>query len=117
MGEIIETYRLENGLILLIFDHSRRMVGDRWLVSLEARIDIDVEDEVKREILGEKISFSYKKERNFIDKREKDKVFSELKRNFLNSTWPYISKKDFAKRFIESKIREKEGGIMAWKRF
>ncbi|MEE8315822.1 MAG: hypothetical protein V3R70_04660, partial [Syntrophobacteria bacterium] len=39
---LIEKITLPNGLILEIWDKSRLMAGDRWLVSLLAKVEVTV---------------------------------------------------------------------------
>ena len=40
--KLIKTLDLENGLQLNVYDASRELVGDRWLVSLIVRMDVPV---------------------------------------------------------------------------
>ena len=120
MGEkLVETITLDNGIKVEIWDLSRVLAGDRWLVSLEARVDIPLVPEilpsspekdkffqVLQRVFGDKIPYRYKQERHFVDQKEKDGLFQEfidlLRRNVI----PYLSHKDFAKRLALSKIRE-----------
>lgn len=123
MSKPIEIIILKNGLKLEIYNHSRKVAGDRWLVFFEARIDVDVKkdyfsnnnpgipyEEVIKD-LGEKVTFRYEKQRNFIDVREKDRIFEELKGQFLKTVVNYISGHDFPKRFILNRYCQKKGKI------
>ena len=38
-----KTVKLDNGLILNLFDASRKIAGDRWFVSIVAQIEICVD--------------------------------------------------------------------------
>jgi hypothetical protein len=40
---LIKTIVLGNGLILEIYDHSRKVAGDRWLVKMVAKVDIPLD--------------------------------------------------------------------------
>ncbi|MBW2027418.1 MAG: hypothetical protein JRI90_19205 [Deltaproteobacteria bacterium] len=42
-GKPVETIKLNNGIVVEVWDHSRVLAGDRWLVSLEARADIPLD--------------------------------------------------------------------------
>ncbi|HDM09653.1 MAG TPA: hypothetical protein ENF92_03950 [Desulfobacteraceae bacterium] len=118
-GRLVEIIELDNDLKVEIWDLSRVLAGDRWLVSLEARADVPLAPEVLsstdekekllevlRRVYGDKVSYRYKQERHFVDKREKEALFQEflgiLKRNVV----PYLSHRDFARRLVASKIRE-----------
>ena len=41
--KLIETIALKNGLALEIYDQSRKIAGDRWLVKIAAKIDIPID--------------------------------------------------------------------------
>jgi len=118
-GKLIENIRLENGLILEIFDHSRHVAGDRWLVSLEARIEVEVKPdyftdhytlnmsfENIRAVVGEKTTYSYKKERHFIGEKEKDELLNGLKVRFLETNLGYLSSPEFPLKLILRRYHE-----------
>ena len=117
---LIKTIDLENGLKLKLFDVSRKLIGDRWLVSLIARIEMPINelllkndgfpllnvDEV-RKALGEKLLFEQKREKNFIDDKEKDEVMKRMQDLFLSSSLSYFSHSDFPQKYILKKFNEK----------
>ena len=41
--KLIKTIVLGNGLILEIYDHSRKIAGDRWLVKMVFKVDITID--------------------------------------------------------------------------
>jgi hypothetical protein len=119
----IEEIDLENGLILQLFDTSRLLAGDRWLVSFLAMIDVDVraamgtkDDDGDRaplvplsellSVLGEKIQFRYEKKSYFVDIKQKDVVFHGLKKVFLATSLGYLNRPGFAKKFVMRKYDE-----------
>ena len=76
---LIKTIELKNVQTLELYDASRRVANDRWLVSLVARIAIPTDSslfdesdssvnnmEEIRNAIGEKIVFERRRERNFI---------------------------------------------------
>jgi hypothetical protein len=117
--KLIKTLDLENGLQLNVYDASRKLVGDRWLVSLIIRMDVPVAgalkknnresmeniDEIK-DILGNSVLFEKKREKIFVDTDKKEIVFKELYDTFLNSSLNYLSKEIFPKQYILKMYKE-----------
>jgi hypothetical protein len=123
---LIQKLPLANGLTVGLFDASRKIAGDRWQVTLLARMEIPVDAvylnapdlpnalEIKQ-VLGENVIFEVKKQRNFIGEPEKQQVFDNMKDTFINISLPYLSHPEFPKRhiarqFAEFKKRRSWGG-------
>lgn len=117
--KLIKTIDLENGLQLNLYDGSRKLVGDRWLVSLIVRMDIPVTEALKKDsrqltesigeitdVLGDSVLFEMKREKIFIDKTKKETAFKELCDMFLNSSLNYLSIKIFPKQYILKTYKE-----------
>lgn len=118
--KLIKTMDLTNGMQLNFYDASRRLAGDRWLISLIIRMEIPVTevsinhgeksmesvDEIKK-VLGEKVLFELKRERIFVADSEKQTVFEEVYDFFIDSVLGYLSNKAFPKRYVLKKYREK----------
>jgi hypothetical protein len=116
----IKTMDLKNGMQLQFYDNSKKLAGDRWLISLIVRMEIPVAevsindegksmervDEIKK-VLGEKVLFEQKRERIFVGESEKQAVFEELYNFFIDSVLGYLSNKAFPKRYVLKKYREK----------
>jgi len=111
--KLIKTLDLENGLQLNVYDASKKLVGDRWLVSLIVRMDVPVTEALKKnsrqltesideikDVLGDSVLFEKKREKIFVDTGTKEKVFKELCDMFLNSSLDYLSKEIFPKQYI-----------------
>ena len=117
--KLIKTIELENKLTLNLYDESVRMIGDRWIVTLVARIKVAVDkaltpenrsslpskDEIAK-MLGKEVVFEQKRNRIFVDKLDKTNVLQELSDTFLENTLPYLSHADFPQRFLAKKIKE-----------
>jgi len=117
--KLIKSIELENKLTLNLYDESAKMVGDRWLVTLVARIKISVddvlirdnrfslpsEDDIKK-LLGESVVFEQKHNRIFIDELDKENVLQEMSASFIENTLPYLSHNDFPVRFLAKRIRQ-----------
>jgi hypothetical protein len=118
--KLIETIKLKNRMQLDIFDCSRKLAGDRWLIKLVARMKIPISEvlfqgishsgETVNEIknaLGEKVFFEQKRERIFIDETEKETIFKEVYDSFMTSTLDYLSNNAFPGKYVLKKFREK----------
>ena len=117
---LINTIDLENGLKLKLFDRSRKLAGDRWLVSFIARIEILIKDSLLKgdgssllnfdeavKALGEKLLFEQKRERVYIDEKEKDEVMKKIQDSFLSASISYLSRSDFPEKYILKKFNDK----------
>jgi hypothetical protein len=109
----IKSIELSNGLKLDFYDISRKLAGDRWYVGLIARIDIPLIDslltnqhlshysiEEIRNMLGKSVRFQQKRERHYIDEREKDDLLNDLMDSFIKRTLNYLSLPDFPGKYI-----------------
>jgi len=114
--KIVEKIDLPNNLVLEFHDYSRHVAGDRWLVGLLVRIPIEISEEdfadrpreLYKDFLKEQgpvINFELKKERNFIDEKEKDQVFSQMLNELKEYALSYMGHKSFAKGFIRRQIQ------------
>ena len=109
--KLIRTFSLENELLISFYDESKKIAGDRWQVTVTARIQI-VTDQVqftrmdpeKRtgiiQVVGEQINYEKKLIRNFIGEKQKEEVVTALYKSFLQITRPYFSHRQFAERFV-----------------
>ena len=109
----IEQMRLDNGLVLGIYDRSRPVAGDRWMVGFAAQIEVAVTpehfpdntssdpsfDDLRR-VVGERAVYRHEKVRNFIDAKQKDDVFGALKEHFLKTNLGYLSSAQFPRRLL-----------------
>ena len=113
---LVEKIDLPNNLVLEFYDYSRIVAGDRWLVGLLARIPIEISEEdfanrpkeLYKDFLKEQgtvIYFDLKKERNFIDEKEKDQVFNQMLNELKEYALSYMGHKSFAKGFIKRQIQ------------
>ena len=124
----LESYDLPNGLSVDVYDYSRKVAGDRWLVGLTIRIDIQVSeadfDEFEdgkelykkfREEHGDHVTFEIKKEHNFIDQREKDEIFAQLLNSIKENALKYMGHEKLAAGFRRKKLAEFKERQSWWK--
>ena len=123
---LLARHPLDNLLTLEFWDHSRPVAGDRWFVSLSARIAIPVRaerlpPELKAhaaqvvEALGEEIIFSHTEERNFIAASEAPGLLKDMQERILALAPGYFGHADFAARFIRKKFAELQE-LRQWQR-
>ncbi|SLM29530.1 conserved hypothetical protein [Desulfamplus magnetovallimortis] len=117
--KFIKEMELDNRQSVKIFDISRKISVDAYLVAMVARINIAIDNELFTEEqlqnisfddiinkLGSHVQFEYKKERNFIMAKDKDAVFQDLVDTFTDNMIEYLSKDSFPVKFILKKYAE-----------
>lgn len=117
MEEIIKNLSLSNGLTLNIYNESRKVAGDRWLVKCTAAIEVpvnrlkankmNIDAEQAAAVLGETVLFKQKQERNFVDDNEYGPLLAEMVTSFTDSLKSYFEHPEFAQRFILKSYHEK----------
>ena len=121
--KLIKTIVLGNGLILEIYDHSRKVAGDRWLVKMVSKVDIPIDDLIGnthgssqlnldidelRKFFNTCIRYEQARERNFIHEKEKDTVFNDILTSFLKGSQAYLSHPDFPIRYAARECLKKK---------
>jgi hypothetical protein len=118
--KIIERRKLENGMELILSDRSRMITGDCWLVDLECVMKIPIpesywtslaEEEPQllaevRSILGDWLSFTINKKRNFVETDEREGQLQEMAQQVLNSMLEYLSRPNFPIRLFKKQYTE-----------
>ncbi len=125
---LMERKKLDNGLTLELFDLSRRVAGDRWLVGILARIPLEITmDDFSHapdgqslferfvESEGRTIYFEIKKERNFIDENERKGVLNDLLQDFRLNTLPYLGHESLASGIKKKRIAQFQERQRWWK--
>lgn len=124
---LVESIGLSNGLEVEIYDYSRKVAGDRWFVGFMAKVPVKVKEEhfltalknneqyssqaLKlfeefKEKHGYVVYFEIKKERNFIDQQERDRLWEEIFNNFKTHMLNYMHHNAFEQRFMNRRIQE-----------
>jgi hypothetical protein len=113
--ELYERTILENGLVLEIWDESKKIAEDTFRVTLAARVKVAVKKEYLPDIehyravvraFGHEILFEQLKEKSFVKADEKEELFTQLLGEFRDTTLKYISRPNFPAGFVMSKFME-----------
>lgn len=112
---LVEEITLPNKLVVEIWDNSRPISDDTIQVRLVIKIKVDMKEEYFSEpvhseqvkkVFGPEIYYEYQKDRTFVNKSEKDTVFSEFLNDFKRDMLPYLERPQFPSRFAVSKYKE-----------
>lgn len=116
----LATETLENQLTLNLFDASRKMAADRWLVEVVLQIEVPVrakwfDDKLTppapladmTAVLGECFNFEYRDRRTFVDAGEKDALVDKMRADLIAMAPRYYGHPAFAARLISKRYREK----------
>ena len=122
--KLIEKITLPNGLLLEIWDKSRLMAGDRWLVSLLAKVEVTVLPEYfstlddgelayqrRVAVHGNSLGFTQEKVKLFVDERESKDVLTRLCQRIKDNLVAYLGNPKFASLYILKKygdLRDRE---------
>ena len=111
---------LDNGHCLEIFDDSRKIGADAWVVIMTAKMEIPVVKELftteavsgklfadMLETLGSPLVYQYRIERNMIMANDKDEVLESLVSTFLTNTGQYVAKPQFPEKLVLKEYRER----------
>ena len=108
-NQLIRSTPLENGLTLNLYDSSKVAAGDRCYVALTAVIEIPVADidpaprisaADLRQAVGDVVRYEQKRERHFIDVREKDALLESMAEQLLAASVGYLSHPDFPRKAV-----------------
>jgi len=116
---LIKKVSLNNGLKLELYDASKKVAGDRWLVKLAAKIEIPVTNYLQglgqgmdandiQKTLGRTVIYEKNIERNFIDKNERKSVLNGFCDSITETALAYLSTSNFPKQFIAKKYKEEK---------
>ena len=111
--KLINVYKLDNNQDLEIYDLSRKISDDGWVVILLIRITIEITDALFKDgapkavsidelqrVVGDRATFEVRMERNFIQDKNKDKEFNDLLNSFLKTSRAYLSRQSFPAKFV-----------------
>lgn len=107
--------QLANGLTLFFEDRSRTTVTGRLQVILSVSIPLDVRSVFNVDmpvpleeivaLLGIGVDYRFEKVRNFIAEEDVQRTLDQMKQEFLDTHLAYISRQEFASRFLLREYR------------
>jgi hypothetical protein len=109
-----------NRMVLGLYDHSRRIAGDRWVIRLHGEARISVNPEFFRQIreedhellrmvrgrLGSELIFTLGSERNFVSQEEKEVVMAEMLARIQKNMMAYLRHPSFPERLFRKQYEE-----------
>lgn len=114
--KLLEKITLPNGLILEIWDTSRLMAGDRWLVSLLAKVEVTVlpeyfsplddGEQAYQDLVaahGNSLVFTQEKVRPFVDEKETKDMLTRLCQRIKDNLVAYLGNPKFASLYVLKK--------------
>ncbi|OGQ87798.1 MAG: hypothetical protein A2512_09105 [Deltaproteobacteria bacterium RIFOXYD12_FULL_56_24] len=118
--KIIEQRNLENNMTLTVYDQSKKMVGDRWLIKIICEADLPVADEFfsrlpeadlalqeeVREKMAGSVKFSATKERTFVAENERAALVEGMVADILTNMVTYLNKPGFPEKLFARKYEE-----------
>lgn len=126
MATLIEEIPLPNGLNVEVWDLSIPIAANTTKVELLIRIRVELQPsyfikpehfEIVRKIMGPEIFYEYKKQRPFVNTKEKDAIFRELVDIFKQDSVPYLARPNFPHKFALSKYWDIEKNRYKYNRF
>ena len=103
--DVLYSELCENGITITVFDRSRKIAADRWLVKVKCMVESGVvvkscqagasgpefvgEESSKTEI-PKTFSKVFWRERNFIDDKEREHVLADLVQQMKETVFPYL---------------------------
>ena len=119
-GTIVKEMALENNQTLVIHDCSRKIGADAYVVIMKANMEISVSPELFADqpeleykfedildVLGDRVIYEYRLERNFIMDHEKDEVFDALVKTFWDNMGQYVSKVSFPPKLVLKEYKDR----------
>lgn len=118
--DIIEQRSLENNMRLTVYDQSKKMAGDRWLIKIICEAELPVDDgffsrvveadlalqaEIREKMAGS-VKFSAVKERTFIAETERAALVELMVADILTNMVTYLNKPGFPEKLFARKYEE-----------
>lgn len=113
MPPLIREIRLENGLTIHIYDHTRHYFGDFYLVKLEIACEVplgaalfadEAELEDARRLLGDPAVYRRTVEQMGVPSTAIETVTERLIGTFTDHSLPYFSSPVFSARFVKAEL-------------
>ena len=118
--EVIAQRGLENNMTLTVYDQSKRMAGDRWLVKIVCEVELPVTEtffscltevdfalqEEVRKVMAGSVKFSVVKEKTFIAETERVALVELMVTQILTNMVTYLNRPEFPERLFARRYEE-----------
>lgn len=118
--EVIAQRSLENNMTLTVYNQSRKMAGDRWLVKIVGEAELPVTEaffsrltevdfvlqEEVRKVMAGSVKFSVIKEKTFIAETERIALVDLMVTQILTNMVTYLNRPEFPERLFARKYEE-----------
>jgi hypothetical protein len=114
--KLLEKIILPNGLLLELWNNSRLLAGDRWLVLLVAKVEVPVlpeyfstldnGEQAYRDLVdshGDPLVFIQEKAKHFVDGRKTEETITGLCQRFKDNLIGYLGNPKFAPQYVLKK--------------
>lgn len=105
---------------LVLYDRSRIMAGDRWLVELQCEAHIPIDNSFWelmageeptlasgiRKVLGENLLFATNRKKNFVSAEEREAVLQEMVDQIFSSMLEYLRRPQFPLKLFKKQFHE-----------
>jgi len=111
--------KLANGMTITYRDQSKKLAGDRWLVSCRCRVSLPLSSWMDQELSGDDpqtifcreqfagaVAHEMVLERTFIDAADRHRVLAELMRCFEENLEGYLAKEGFVQKLFAAQRKE-----------
>ena len=129
MKNPVKTIPIADGNLLKIYDISKNIAEDLWLLKILFRAEIRIEEEMFNkedlqkfkvpelmEVLGNSVLFEAIRERNFIHEKDRDKQFQSLVDDYVNTNGSYLQSPGFSRKFVLQQFMESQKRSIPWTR-
>ena len=125
-GSIIERHQLENGMEIILYDQTRRMGADRWIVELEFVAYIPIEESLWhmvanedqqtlagiRKKLGDRLKQTFTKKRIFVEEHEREHMLEEMIQQVFSGMMEYLKKPNFPTKLFKKQYHDARQKIL-----
>lgn len=117
---VIERHHLDNGTEIVLYNHSRRMSADRWIVELQCVAYIPIDDsywsmveqeDLKildgiRKKIGDRLTHTFSNKRLFVPEEEREELLREMVHQVYGGMMEYLKKPNFPAKLFKKLYHE-----------
>jgi hypothetical protein len=117
---IVERHQLENGTEIILYDHTRSMSADRWIVELQCVAYIPVDDSYWnmaagedqqilagiRKKIGDRLTHTFSQKRIFVPEEEREHLLQEMVHQVYSGMMEYLKKPNFPSKLFKKLYHE-----------